>query len=175
VAPEPNANLTLQQAYLTAQARSCEECVRLDATPEREESASRGLVAFDVRDVPPPTPGPGAIMLVGFDGTSWGVFATYQNLAPPSQLPADIWICVDDSGSNVRSGPGLQYPVLATVDSDQTVPAMFFRLTSEKPLDESAGEGWFLIEGQGLAGWVSSTRVADVGCGLWRESQQAGS
>jgi hypothetical protein len=75
----------------------------------------------------------------------------------------------------MRSGPGLQYPVLATVDREQTVSATFFRLTSERPADETAGEGWFLIEGQGLAGWVSSTRVAGPDCGTWREFQRAGS
>ena len=168
VAPEPNPDLTLQAAFAAAQAHSCDTCVTLNDSPEQQASASLGLVDFDVRD---PGPGSGWIELWGFTGTSWGLYASYQNQPPPpSRLPADIWICTDESGSDVRSGPGTQYPVLAVVDSDVMVAAEFFRLTSVEPPGEVAGEGWFLIGGQGLAGWVSSTRVsAELGCEYWRE------
>ena len=169
VSPEPNVDLTLQAAFAAAQAQSCEECVTLNESPERQVSASRGLVDFDVRA---PGPGSGGIELWGFTGATWGRFASYQNPPPPpSELPADIWICTDESASNVRSGPGTKYSVLAVADSDVRVAATFFRLTSEQPPDEVAGEGWFLIGGPGLAGWVSSTRVAsdELGCGYWRD------
>jgi hypothetical protein len=148
--------------------------VTLNDTPGREASASRGLVAFDAREVPPPTAGAGAVMLVGFDGTSWGVFATNQNVAPPGLLPADIWICVDASSTNVHAGPGTRHRVVASVDTDQAVPAGFFQLTSTNRPGEGAGEGWFLVEGKPPTGWVSSMRVAsaDVGCAAWRASQQ---
>lgn len=120
----------------------------------------------------------------GYSGSEWWPLVGFQDdIALPTRLPSTVWICTDDSVTNIRSGPGTDYPVIAKASHDTRATATFMRATqpmfrgdgTEPPQN---GEGWYLVTIKGQLGWVSSTRLATTestyydGCGLWEVQQQ---
>jgi hypothetical protein len=138
------------------------------AAAEAEESARRGLVELSVS-----TSDGAYVGLWAYSGQAWQVLAGYQNDVPmPNRLPSDIWICTDTSATDVRAGPGEDYPVVATVDAVTPVRATFMRLTQPQSTTSDGspvnGTGWFEVSWDDSSGWVSSTRVDRLdACSVW--------
>lgn len=180
--PQPDKGRTLAKALAAARRESCSGCVDLGALArdEAQESARRGLVTLGVLD----PDGGGAMEAWGYSGSEWWPLVGFQDdIALPTRLPSTVWICTDDSVTNIRSGPGTDYPVIAKASHDTRATATFMRATqpmfrgdgTEPPQN---GEGWYLVTTKGQLGWVSSTRLATTestyydGCGLWEVQQQ---
>jgi hypothetical protein len=161
--------MTLDEAVAAAEAETCSGCVTPTQDPaEAEESARRGLVELSV------SASDGAYVgLWAYSGQAWQVLAGYQNDVPmPNRLPSDIWICTDTSATDVRAGPGEDYPVVATVDAVTPVRATFMRLTQPQSTTSDGspvnGTGWFEVSWDDSSGWVSSTRVDRLdACSVW--------
>jgi hypothetical protein len=155
--------MTLERAIAAAEKSSCSGCVDLTYDPAAsEESATRGIVELGVSD----PDGGGAVEAWGYSGASWEPMIGHQTSHPlPVRLPAPIWVCTDESSTNIRSGPGTDYPVIGAVKEDSLIDATFMKLTEPRSSEADGlwvdGQGWFEISSGDLRGWVSSTRVAN--------------
>lgn len=175
--------MTLEAVWAAAEADSCRSCVSSTGSGGAEqESARRGLAQVRIGDAEGLT---GAVFLYGYSGTQWQpLSATQGDERFPSRLPEPIWICVDESSTNLRAGPGTEYPVIGRVTRPTEAQATFFRLTTAESEDDEGnpvdGEGWFEVSFDQTRAWVSSTRIfhqyyendeawsSGGGCGIWR-------
>lgn len=159
---------TLAGAIAAATAGSCPGCVKPSSSAA---TARRGLAELSITD----PSGGGYMSLTGYTGTRWREFAGYQNDVPyPTKLPARIWVCVDDSPTNIRSGPGVGYRVIRKVTSPVKLPANKVRVTTASS-GTRAGVAWYRVTTAGRYGWVASFRVANsMGCGFWEQFWDSG-
>jgi hypothetical protein len=98
-------------------------------------------------------------MILAYTGTQWSRLwegnGSTQNL---ERLPGKVVICMDQGGwTNVRRGPGLDYPRAGKVRQPTAAKALEARLT--KALGKTPGEAWYRIPYGGRFGWVQNLRT----------------
>lgn len=162
VTPQPADDLTLDAAIADAESYSCRTCVTSEMGGAEEKSASLGLITFGISD---PDDG-GAVSLFGFSGTEWEPLTSWQDVEIlPTRLPEQVWICVDDNSTNLRSGPDEGYPVVEVVSVPTEAQATFFQLSSPQTTNQDGelvdGEGWFEVSSGSTRAWVSSRRITN--------------
>ena len=166
------------QAALDAAQRfaQCEDCTFTVSSRAPRESARRGLVDVMVGDANGIS---GYHAIMGYTGSGWDLlWAGNGSTRDVSRLPDKIVICMNDGGwTNLRKGPGTNYPRVGRISRPTVKKAFQMRLTEPGNVRRE-GVGWYRIAVNGQPAWVQNLRTmsktlygspATAVCKIWQQ------
>lgn len=166
------------QAALDAAQRfaQCDDCTFTVSSRAPRESARRGLIDVLVADANGIS---GYHAIMGYTGSGWDLlWAGNGSTRDVSRLPDKIVVCMNDGGwTNLRKGPGLNYPRVGKVSRPTVKKAFEMRLT-EPGNYRHEGVGWYRISINGRQAWVQNLRTmskalygspASAVCTIWQQ------
>jgi hypothetical protein len=114
-----------------------------------KDSPERGVAAFGLGFAD----GGGALVVFGRDETGgWQFwFGTQQSVYHALSMPAEMRVCADGQGANVRTAPDVSAKSLGTIKDGSIVTATQFVLTdpgSNSPQPGKNGNGWYQVTGE---------------------------
>jgi hypothetical protein len=122
-------------------------CINHDTT--EKDSPARGVAVFGLAFAD----GGGALVVFGRDEAGgWQFwFGTQQSVYHALSMPAEMRVCADGQGANVRMAPNLAAESLGTLKDGSVLTAMQFLLTEpgwSSPQPLRAGNGWYQVTGE---------------------------
>ena len=126
--------------------------------PSDADSPDRGVASFGLGYAQ----GEGAQVVFGRDGAgAWQFwFGTQQGTYHALQLPAEMRICADGQGANVRQQPDIASPSMGVLKDNAVVTAEQFVLTQAAHIgDGPNGNGWYEVTGE-VSGFIRADLVS---------------
>lgn len=121
-------------------------------------SAERGVLAIGVWAA---SGNGGFVAIYGRNGAgAWDLWFPTQNQSYHVwNLPADMAVCADGDGLNVRRAPGADSPIVTLLKDTTRVRAEEFVLTAPAS-GERQGTGWYRVSSP-VEGWAHSSFLSD--------------
>lgn len=141
-----NFNATDDPAICKADPPRKQACLFHDVT--EEDSPERGVAVFGLGFAD----GGGALVVFGRDESGgWQFwFGTQQGVYHALRLPAEMRVCADGQGANVRMAPNVSAKSLGMLKDGAIVTSTQFVLTepgSNSPQPAKNGNGWYQVTG----------------------------